>query len=105
MWWKNVRLMALLVVVAVFLIYLFVGFGCGLPGKLQDSRGMGSCANGSQGGRDALAVTSHDYSDTKFPVFWQTARRSLEGHAGVWWARRAVNTSSLARSSGAATQV
>lgn len=33
MWWKNVRLMALLVVVVVFLLYLFVGFGCGLPGK------------------------------------------------------------------------
>ena len=31
MWWKNVRLMALLVVVVIFLIYLFVGFGCGLP--------------------------------------------------------------------------
>jgi vesicle-associated membrane protein 7 len=33
MWWKNVRLMALLVVVIIFLVYLFVGFGCGLPGK------------------------------------------------------------------------
>ena len=33
MWWKNVRLMALLAVVAIFLIYLFVGFGCGLPSK------------------------------------------------------------------------
>ncbi|KAF1810470.1 synaptobrevin-domain-containing protein [Eremomyces bilateralis CBS 781.70] len=33
MWWKNVRLMALLTVVVIFLIYLFVGFGCGLPGK------------------------------------------------------------------------
>jgi vesicle-associated membrane protein 7 len=32
MWWKNVKLMALLTVVVVFLIYLFVGFGCGLPG-------------------------------------------------------------------------
>jgi vesicle-associated membrane protein 7 len=32
MWWKNVRLMALLVVVIVFLVYLLVGFGCGLPG-------------------------------------------------------------------------
>ncbi|KAK5018627.1 hypothetical protein LTR60_001424, partial [Cryomyces antarcticus] len=31
MWWKNVRLMALLAVVVIFLIYLFVGFGCGLP--------------------------------------------------------------------------
>lgn len=31
MWWKNVKLMALLVVVVIFLIYLFVGFGCGLP--------------------------------------------------------------------------
>lgn len=34
MWWKNVRLMVLLVVVVVFLVYLLVGFGCGLPGKL-----------------------------------------------------------------------
>jgi len=32
MWWKNVKLMALLVVVVVFLIYLLVGMGCGLPG-------------------------------------------------------------------------
>ena len=31
MWWKNVRLMVLLTVVIVFLLYLFVGFGCGLP--------------------------------------------------------------------------
>ena len=30
--WKNVKLMALLTVVVIFLIYLFVGFGCGLPG-------------------------------------------------------------------------
>ena len=35
MWWKNIRLMVLLVVVVVFLIYLFVGFGCGLPGEYQ----------------------------------------------------------------------
>ena len=33
MWWKNVRLMALLVVVVLFLVYLFIGFGCGLPGE------------------------------------------------------------------------
>jgi vesicle-associated membrane protein 7 len=32
MWWKNVRLMALLTMVVIFLIYLLVGFGCGLPG-------------------------------------------------------------------------
>lgn len=32
MWWKNVKLMVLLTVVIIFLIYLFVGFGCGLPG-------------------------------------------------------------------------
>ena len=31
MWWKNVRVIVLLVVVVIFLIYLFVGFGCGLP--------------------------------------------------------------------------
>lgn len=34
MWWKNVKLMALLVLVIVFLVYLLVGFGCGLPGML-----------------------------------------------------------------------
>lgn len=32
MWWKNVKLMVLLTAVIIFLIYLFVGFGCGLPG-------------------------------------------------------------------------
>jgi vesicle-associated membrane protein 7 len=37
MWWKNVKLMALLVLVILFLLYLFVGFGCGLPGKLARS--------------------------------------------------------------------
>lgn len=31
MWWKNIKLMVLLGVVVVFLVYLFVGFGCGLP--------------------------------------------------------------------------
>jgi len=31
MWWKNVKLMVLLTFVIIFLIYLFVGFGCGLP--------------------------------------------------------------------------
>ena len=32
MWWKNAKLMVLLGVVVVFLLYLFIGFGCGLPG-------------------------------------------------------------------------
>jgi vesicle-associated membrane protein 7 len=36
MWWKNVKLMVLLVLVVLFLMYLFVGFGCGLPGKHLD---------------------------------------------------------------------
>ena len=44
MWWKNVRLMVLLVAVVLFLVYLFVGFGCGLPGEClsQVSRCRGS---------------------------------------------------------------
>ena len=33
MWWKNMKLMVLLGVVCVFLVYLLVGFGCGLPGE------------------------------------------------------------------------
>lgn len=32
MWWKNVKLMALLILVVIFLLYLFIGFACGLPG-------------------------------------------------------------------------
>merc|ERR1711939_1210465 len=32
MWWKNVKLMVLLCIVVVFLLYLLVGIGCGLPG-------------------------------------------------------------------------
>jgi len=32
MWWKNIKLMALLTVVVIFLVYLLVGMGCGLPG-------------------------------------------------------------------------
>jgi vesicle-associated membrane protein 7 len=31
MWWKNIKLMVMLIMVVIFLIYLFVGFGCGLP--------------------------------------------------------------------------
>ncbi|WEW56944.1 hypothetical protein PRK78_002403 [Emydomyces testavorans] len=31
MWWKNVKVMVLLAVVVLFLVYLFVGIGCGLP--------------------------------------------------------------------------
>ncbi|KAJ5690840.1 synaptobrevin-domain-containing protein [Penicillium macrosclerotiorum] len=31
MWWKNIKLMVLLGVVVVFLLYLFIGMGCGLP--------------------------------------------------------------------------
>ncbi|CEJ57985.1 Putative Synaptobrevin/VAMP-like protein [Penicillium brasilianum] len=31
MWWKNAKLMVLLGFVIIFLLYLFVGMGCGLP--------------------------------------------------------------------------
>lgn len=33
MWWKNTKLMILLGFVVLFLLYIFVGMGCGLPGK------------------------------------------------------------------------
>ena len=32
MWWKDVKLMVLLGVTVVFVVYLVVGMGCGLPG-------------------------------------------------------------------------
>lgn len=35
MWWKNVKINILLAFAVLFIIYLFVGFGCGLPGKYQ----------------------------------------------------------------------
>ena len=40
-------MMALLIVVVIFLIYLFVGFGCGLPGEHSDpvTRFFGLFAN------------------------------------------------------------
>ena len=48
MWWKNVKLMVLLCLVVVFLIYLFVGFGCGLPGEF-----LPPCRRGEREVRDA----------------------------------------------------
>jgi vesicle-associated membrane protein 7 len=56
MWWKNVKLMVMLGVVAVFLIYLLVGMGCGLPGTcLPSFRYCYVNANGLQDGDDASA--------------------------------------------------
>ena len=46
MWWKNVKLMVLLGIVIVFLVWLLVGFGCGLPGEYLRANWMagdGSC--------------------------------------------------------------
>ncbi|KAK4958685.1 hypothetical protein LTR66_013119 [Elasticomyces elasticus] len=61
MWWKNVRLMVLLVFVIVFLIYLFVGFGCGLPGE-SSFRRISKCPDGTdpvaQGGRNVFVETA-----------------------------------------------
>jgi vesicle-associated membrane protein 7 len=34
MWWKNMKLMVMLGLVIIFLLYLVVGMGCGLPGEL-----------------------------------------------------------------------
>ena len=61
MWWKNMKLMVLLGVVVVFLIYLFVGFGCGLPGKFDLSCGTIKRLTW-QGGHDVWGSqkTSHD---------------------------------------------
>ena len=32
MWWKNTKLVIMIVFVAIFLLWLLVGLGCGLPG-------------------------------------------------------------------------
>ncbi|KAK9455882.1 synaptobrevin-domain-containing protein [Dipodascopsis uninucleata] len=39
MWWKNKRLVVLLILAALFLIYVLIGFGCGLPGWQNCTRG------------------------------------------------------------------
>jgi len=56
MWWKNIRLWALLVVVCVFLIYLLVGFGCGLPGQSYVTRKVVRELMCSKHGRDAYTT-------------------------------------------------
>lgn len=45
MWWKNVKLMVMLGVVVVFLVYLFVGFGCGLPCKWASLSDLHQCSS------------------------------------------------------------
>jgi len=42
MWWKNVRLMVMLVFVVLFLMYLLIGFGCG-EFRLSPSFNTGAC--------------------------------------------------------------
>jgi hypothetical protein len=32
MWWKNTRLLVMIIFVVIFLVWLLVGLGCGLPG-------------------------------------------------------------------------
>lgn len=78
MWWKNIKLMVLLAVVAVFLVYLFVGFGCGLPGLYSVQLVLCSLTDShSQDGRSAWeseAVTtkgnqaSRRYEDTSVRI-------------------------------------
>lgn len=58
MWWKNIKLMVLLGLVVVFLLYLFVGFGCGLPGKWSFWRCGWRFANFVQRGDDACIIKS-----------------------------------------------
>jgi hypothetical protein len=74
MWWKNVKLMVLLTLVIIFLIYLFVGFGCGLPGKfIVDGRNpcafMLLCAT----------VSSHGYLPSIMSLVDISQRFSLSG--------------------------
>ncbi|KAK9382413.1 synaptobrevin-domain-containing protein [Kockiozyma suomiensis] len=39
MWWKNKRLLVMIVIAVIFLIYVLVGFGCGLPSWQKCTRG------------------------------------------------------------------
>jgi vesicle-associated membrane protein 7 len=56
MWWKNVKINILLGFVVLFLIYLFIGFGCGLPGKLESVKvSLWTSANGEIGWSKCLS--------------------------------------------------
>lgn len=71
MWWKNVRLMVLIAVVCVFLLYLFIGFGCGLPGKHARTP-IKVRANILQHGQDVSATErskSHVYKRATWDYF------------------------------------
>lgn len=60
MWWKNVKLMAMLVAVVIFLIYLLVGMGCGLPGKLfplQESYTANTFQHGAGASANKIRLT------------------------------------------------
>ena len=53
MWWKNMKLMVMLGVVVVFLLYLLIGAGCGLPGKYRAVCRWAKILMVSQGGHGA----------------------------------------------------
>ena len=72
MWWKNVRLMVLLVVVIIFLVYLLVGFGCGLPGMFSNTQTDDLKLTPTQHGATAPEVTEkgHCFIITAFERFF-----------------------------------
>lgn len=64
MWWKNVKLMVMLVFVVLFLLYLFIGFGCGLPGECFSSllyeQGKRRCLGRQTCGRHCEKTVTRD---------------------------------------------
>ncbi|KAK9479336.1 synaptobrevin-domain-containing protein [Lipomyces japonicus] len=53
MWWKNKRLVVLLIIAVIFLVYVVIGFGCGLPGWQRCTGGNNNNNNNQQQGGQA----------------------------------------------------
>lgn len=104
MWWKNVKLMVLLGVVVVFLVYLFVGFGCGLPGESRSfffsplSFRFGTAVIGwsEMVSRDGSIAIPFDWWEWASPhLDCQPHRRqpSVQSEGGAFLLRRGVHRS------------
>ncbi|KAK9461302.1 synaptobrevin-domain-containing protein [Lipomyces oligophaga] len=61
MWWKNRRLVILLVIAVIFLVYVLIGFGCGLPAWQKCARGNQN-QNNNQGQANNNAVGAQHIS-------------------------------------------
>ncbi|KAK9467940.1 synaptobrevin-domain-containing protein [Lipomyces arxii] len=61
MWWKNKRLVVLIIIALIFLVYVLIGFGCGLPSWQNCTRGNNNnnAANNNDANAGAATVNAN----------------------------------------------